>query len=544
MLTSLDIKNIALIKYLNIEIATGMTALTGETGAGKSIIIDAVNLLLGARTNKTLVRYGEEKARVQGIFSACDEVLEILDGYGIDVDGDEVIICRDITDDGKSTCRINGSLVPAAILKEVGGLLINIHGQQDNQSLLNPQKHINFLDEYKKIDKSEYLALYTRRKDILKEIERLTENEGERQAKIEYLKYQVEEIENAALRMGEKEELLAQKVVLDNAEKIALAVNDAYNILYEENSAYDAVSVAASALSKIAGIDARIDEVVSKITDVQYVIEDCVHELRAFLGGVEFDERTLNDIEERLDLITRLERKYGGDVAAVMAFYEEATAEFLALSNAEETTEELTKELALVEKEIKAEAQKITAHRKSAAEALQKEIEAALADLDMPNVRFGVKIEARDYGKTGADSVEFIICANKGEEMKPLSEIASGGELSRVMLAIESIIADSTDTLIFDEIDTGVSGRAAKKIAEKLSALSRGRQVLCVTHQAQIAATADNHYKISKHEEDGRTVTEIAILSQDERITELAHIIDGNAESETAIKHAKEMLGL
>ncbi len=544
MLNSLNIKNVALIEQLNIEIDEGMTVLTGETGAGKSIIIDAVNLLLGARTNKTLVRFGTDKARVEGLFSVSDELCEALAELGIDLEDGELVISREIDAAGKSVCRINGVLAAQSVLREVGSYLINIHGQQDNQALLNPQKHIGFLDGYAKTDLVAFSELYAKRREISKQIDMLMKNEKDRQDRQDLLQYQVEELAAAQLSPGEKDELSEQKLIMENAEKIAASVGEAYTLLYEENSAYDAISMAASALGRIGGIDERIDEIVAKITEMQYAIADCVHELKSFGDSIEYNENILNDIEERLDLITRLERKYGGSEEAAIEYLHQASAELLQIENADETVAELRLQLTEVDKQIGKEAAKITTHRKSAAKQLQAEIESALFELDMPKVKFEVKIEPCEYTQNGADSVEFMICPNVGEPMKPLVDIASGGELSRVMLAVKSIIADGVDTLIFDEIDTGVSGAAAQKIAKKLSALAGGKQVICVSHQPQLAATADNHYMIKKSEDGERTVTNIYKLSKEERIAELARIIDGDNITETAIKHAKEMLGL
>lgn len=543
MLTGLDIKNIALIEQLNIEVNEGMTVLTGETGAGKSIIIDAVNLLLGARTNKTLVRYGTEKARVQGLFSANSDVCSLLSEQGIDAE-DEVVVSREITADGKSVCRINGTLVPQNVLRDIGAYLINIHGQQDNQALLTPARHIDFLDSYAKTDLSAFSELYAKRKEILRQIDVLTKNEQERIGRIDLLRYQVDELAEAELRVGEAEELSEDKKIIENAEKIAGAISEAYNALYEENSAYDSISVAASALSRISGIDGKLDEIASRISDMQYAIEDCVHELKGFADGVEYDENVLNDIEERLDLITKLQRKYGGSEEAALSYMKNAEAELLQLENADETVSELSEELSKIDAKMKAEAEKITKLRTEAAKKLQSEIEASLAELSMPKVKFEIMLTPCEYNQKGADSVEFMISPNVGEPLKPLAQIASGGELSRVMLAIKSIVADGVDTLIFDEIDTGVSGSAAQKIAKKLSALSKGKQVICVSHQPQLAAAADNHCMIKKREDGERTVTEVRQLSAEERITELARIIDGDNITETAINHAKEMLGL
>jgi len=543
MLLGLDIKNIALIEKLNIEIAEGMTVLTGETGAGKSIIIDAVNLLLGARGGKNLVRHGEEKATVQGLFSASDEVNAILDDNGVDT-ADEVVLSRVLSADGKSVCRINGCMVPQNLLREVGAYLINIHGQQDNQALLTPSKHIDFLDNFAKTDLSDYLEIYTKRKEILKKIETLSQNEADRMERLDLLRYQVDELMAAELKIGEKEEIMAEKTIIENAEKIVGAVSMAYNALYEENSAYDSISIASGSLLRLSGIDARIDGISEKITDIQYSIEDIVHELRSILDGVEYDEQVLNDMEARLDVITKLERKYGGSEGAAIEYLEKASSELLTLENADEALAELSLELAKIEEKLETEADKLTKARSLSAKKLEKEIETALLELDMPKVKFEIMITPCDFSAKGGDLVEFMISPNTGEPMKPLAQIASGGELSRVMLAIKSIINDGIDTMIFDEIDTGVSGSAAQKIANKLSAISNGRQVICVSHQAQLAAKADNHYVIKKQEENARTITKIRELSMEDRILELARIIDGDNLTETAINHAKEMLCL
>lgn len=543
MLLGLDIKNIALIEKLNIEIAEGMTVLTGETGAGKSIIIDAVNLLLGARGGKTLVRHGEEKAIVQGLFSASDEVNAILDENGVDT-ADEVVLSRVLSADGKSVCRINGGMVSQNLLREIGAYLINIHGQQDNQALLTPSKHIDFLDNFAKTDLSSYLEIYEKRKEILKKIETLSQNEADRMERLDLLRYQVDELLAAELKIGEKEEIMAEKTIIENAEKIVGAVSTAYNALYEENSAYDSISIASQSLSRLSGIDARIDDISGKITDIQYIIEDIVHELRSVLDSVEYDEQILNDMESRLDVITKLERKYGGSESSAIEYLEKANSELLTLENADEALSELSIELAKIEEKLEAAADKLTKERSLSAKKLEKEIETALLELDMPKVKFEIMITPCDFTAKGGDLVEFMISPNTGEPLKPLAQIASGGELSRVMLAIKSIINDGIDTMIFDEIDTGVSGSAAQKIANKLSAISKGRQVICVSHQAQLAAKADNHYVIKKQEENGRTITKIRELSKDERIDELARIIDGDNITETAINHAKEMLGL
>jgi len=543
MLICLNITNIALIEKLNIEWDNKMTVLTGETGAGKSIIIDCVNLLLGARSDKTLVRYGTDKARVQGMFSATDEILSVLEEDGIDVDGDTILIDREISAEGRNICRINGVMTTQAVLKEIGTKLINIHGQQDNQALMMPEKHILFLDEYAKTDLTDYERLFEERKELLRQLDNLNRDEKDRQDKIDLLKYQIDEIEKASLKSGEEEELTEQQAFVENSEKITLSLNTAYSNLYADNSAYDKVAMAIASLEKVTGIDDRIDETLSKLNDAKYIIEDSVHEVNSILENIDFDENTLNDIEHRLDIIKRLNKKYGGSIEDVLKFLEEAKTELDNLENFEAKTAEITGKLEKITVLLQKEADKITKSRIQAAQMLQEEIEKTLSELDMPKVKFLVKLLPQDdFLPKGKETAEFMICPNVGEELKPLHKIASGGELSRVMLAIKSIVSDNVDTLIFDEIDTGVSGSAAQKIAIKLSKLGENKQVICVSHSPQLAAVADNHYVIKKAESGDRTLTSVTKLNTEERVLEIARIIDGENITETAMKHAKEML--
>lgn len=544
MLVSLDIKNIALIEQLNMDPEGGMTVLTGETGAGKSIIIDAVNLLLGSRTNKGLVRFDTEKARVQGVFTVNSEIEKMLEEFGIDPEDDNLIISREISSDGKSVCRINGIITPQNTLRSLGEYLINIHGQQDNIALLNPSRHIDFLDTYAKTELTKYQSIYAGLQEKKAELDSLKVDENNRASEIDYLKYQVSEIESANLTLGEKDELLKDKNIMANAEKIAQALSESRETLYGDNACYDLLSSSVSSLDRISGLDADIDEIAEKLRDLAYTIEDSVHELRRIYDRVEYDENILNDIEERLDTISKLERKYGGSIESVIEYGKKAKEKLEKLENADVNMELIKSEIEKLQKELTQEAEKITNHRKASASHLQEEIEASLKDLDMPKVKFYVEIANGEYTSTGCDKVEFMICPNVGEPMKPLAQIASGGELSRVMLAIKSILAEGADTLIFDEIDTGVSGNAALKIAKKLKELSSKKQVICVSHQPQLAAIADNHIRISKSEEGERTVTRLSKLSLDERITEIARIIDGDNFTETAVMHAREMLDL
>lgn len=546
MLLCLDIKNAALIEHLSIEIKKGMTVLTGETGAGKSVIIDSVNMIMGARTSKSIVRYGEDKAYVQAMFSTEDS--SFSDKFGIPCDDGTVVILREVSSDGKSVCRINGMIEPQNVVKEVTQGLITIHGQHDSQALLTASRHIDFLDSYadNKQLLSEYAEVYGKRKSLMAELASLEADEAEKMRRIDLLSYQVDEIEKARLRVGEKEELSAERIIIQNGEKLSESLGGAYENLYNaENSAYDAISTAASLLSGISDIDDKFSEIHQRAVDMQYEAEELSHDIYALASSVEYDEQALNDIEERLDTITKLERKYGGSEERVLDYFEKAKKELSRITDSDAEKMRLSEELNKLEKELKSLADKLCKKRREYGKKLGEAIEKELAELDMPRATFTVSVEdTGEFAANGTNRVEFLISPNKGEPEKPLEKIASGGELSRVMLAIKTILADTdnVDTLIFDEIDTGVSGGAAKKIAAKLHALSEKKQVICVSHQPQLAAAADNHFKIKKTENGERTVTTADELDSEQRIEEIARIIDGDNITDASRTHAREML--
>lgn len=547
MLTKLEIQNVALIDRLEVDLTGGMTVLTGETGAGKSIIIDSVNLILGARASKGIVRYGTEKARVQALFDVSDSVREKLTELGAEVEDSTVAVLRDVTVDGKSTCRINGMVVPQSVLRDVAGCLVNIHGQQDNLSLLNPKYHLGYLDSFAEngVELEAYRAKFAKCKDIKERLLKLTTGEQERAQRVDLLRYQTEEIAAAELYEGEKEELLEERALIQNAEAITGAVMEATQLLYDgdEVNAYDLISQAARALDRLSEVSSA-QAAAEKVYDIKYALEDAVHEIRELASGVEYSPARLAEIEDRLDLIGKLERKYGGSIAAVNLYLEKAAKELSELDGGTELIEKLEKEYAEAEKELLSAAETLTKTRVAAGERLSREIEKSLTELDMPKVRFAVSVTPKDCGTTGADVAEFMICPNVGEELKPLAKFASGGELSRVMLAMKSILADAddTDTLIFDEIDTGVSGSAAQKIAKKLKKLGEKKQVICVSHQPQLAAAADGHLLIEKSEIGDRTVTNLHRLDFDARVREIARIIDGNNPSEEALNLSRAMI--
>lgn len=546
MLLCLDIKNAALIEHLSLDIKEGMTVLTGETGAGKSVIIGSVNMITGGRASKSIVRYGESKAYIQAVFQTDNT--DLAEALGIPCEDGTIVVRREISADGKSVCRINGMITPGNAVRELTDSLITIHGQHDSQALLNASEHIGFLDSFAECGEllAEYDELYKTRKSIIAELKLSETDEAEKMRKIDLLSYQTDEIEKAKIRPGEQAELSAQRAIIQNSEKLSEALAASYENLYDgELSVYDRLSETAAMLAKIADIDECFAELHQKAVDMQYEAEELSHGIYAELSGTEYDEQTLNEIEERLDIISRLERKYGTDEEKILEYFENAKAELEKIQNGDEEKERLSKKLEKTEKELEGLAKKLTEKRTDGGKKLGKLIEKELADLDMPNAVFAVRVEnAEDFLPTGRDRVEFLISPNKGEPEKPLDKIASGGELSRVMLAIKSILADTdrVDTLIFDEIDTGVSGGAAKKIAAKLHALSEKKQIICVSHQPQLAAAADNHFKIQKIEENDRTVTEAFELDRTGRTEEIARIIDGDEISEASKIHAEEML--
>lgn len=548
MLEQLTIKNVAVIDKLDVSIKDGVTVLTGETGAGKSIIIDSINMILGSRANKELVRNGTERSEVQAVFSMTEPVRAVLEENDIDTEDNEVIITRRVTREGKSTARINGTVVTLNMLRDIADMLINIHGQHDNQALLDPQRHIRFLDDYAHSDNeiAEYRALYEKCRKIEKRIESLRTNEQEKEQKTEFLTYQINEINAASLIPGEEEELVAQRKLLENAEKINICAQKAYAHLYEfpeGMSAYDMISAAVDAVAEIEDLSPELETACDSLRSAMYTVEDAAVEVRNFGSGVEFDARALDETEERLDLIRRLKRKYGSSIDEILEYAKKAQAELDDIVMSDERIRELETELASVSSDMKAAAKKLSQLREKSACILEKEIENALHELNMEKASFSVKIERQKPSRNGVDSVEFMIATNPGESLKPLVRIASGGELSRVMLAIKSILAksDSVGTMIFDEIDTGVSGSAAQKIADKLKAIGREKQVICITHLPQLAAAADNHFLIVKNVDGELASTSLEELDMNGRVQELARIVGGGAAGE---EYAREMLGL
>lgn len=550
MLIHLSVRNVAVIDRLQVDLQSGMTVLTGETGAGKSILIDSINMILGERTNKELVRFGEEKAFVEAIFEAGSQELDELEQKGIETDEGQVILTRQISAEGKSICRINGTVVNLSFLRDFASRLINIHGQHDNQALLDGQKHILFLDGFGSYEDllTDYQKQHRRWKEIQKSICALQMDEKEKMQKIDLLEYQIREIEAAKLKPGEETQLTEQRNLAANAEKIAYGVEEAYSLLYEGGQfqpAYDSVSRAAAALEPVCAYDERLGVLYNTLSEVMYTVEDAAHELKEISQTVEFDEQQLNEIEERLDLIFKLRRKYGNSTEEILGFYENAVEELEGIRLGDERLAKLGQELEQAEKDLAAIAAKLGELRRQTAAQLEREITDSLKELDMEKAQFQIEVKKGEaFLEDGMDKVRFMICTNPGEPAKPLEKIASGGELSRVMLAIKSVLADSDQvrTLIFDEIDTGVSGSAAQKIAKKLQQIGTKRQVICISHLPQLAAAADHHFLIEKQIREEKAYTTLTKLEQEQRQQELARIIDGSNPSETALSHAREML--
>ena len=552
MLLSVYIENIALIKKLSLDIDKGFCAFTGETGAGKSIIIDSLGLLCGARSDKEIIRTGEESALVEGIFEISDKnTLGALAEAEIEPEEDgTVTVTRRISRDGKSSAKINGRSVPLSRLKGVVSLLLSIHGQQDTQSFADTARQLSMLDSFADNEKerAEYSECYAIRKAILAKLDELENDSRDKEFRLDMLKYKVDELKKAKVKVGEKAELEAERVRLANSEKIVSKAGEAYSALYAmDGSAAETVEGALNAVNSLSGIVPEADGLAERLESAKYEIIDIAESLKEYLecDGENVD-RLLDACETRLELIKKLERKYKVEADELPQVLEECIAELDINENSEEEKARLKKELDKAEKQIAKASSALTNARRSAGTKLCARVTEELNELDMPGVRFEIKIEEKEYSPDGSDFVEFLISANKGELPKPMSKIASGGELSRIMLCLKCVFADSEaiGTLIFDEIDTGVSGRTSEKIGIRLKNAANGgkTQVVCVTHSAILAAKADSHYKISKSEQDGRVVTRVEKLDYIGRRDELARIMGGMNITETVLKAAEEML--
>lgn len=552
MLKELHIKNVAVIDEVHIEFAEGFNALTGETGAGKSILIDSINMALGNRTSRDIIRHGCDFASVDICFEIENPaVFSALSELGIDAEDGIVTVSRKLTADGKSTCRINGMLSPANMVREAASLLIDIHGQSDNQSLLNPKNHLALLDEYGNLacDLEEYSQVYNEYRSIEKEIDTLSADEDEKARRLELLRFQADEITAAALKPGEDEELEQSRDRLYNMESIISGAGTAYGALYggDDGTACDLLRQAVRAISAVAQFDPTLSESLDRLSGVVAEAEDIASDIGDLLSKSDFSTAELDRIEERLDLISTLKRKYGNTIEEINSFAANAREQADKIEKSDERLKELENTRNVILSKLKDLAAKLTEKRKAAANELEAKITEELSALDMPKVKFSINLSALADGhftKTGTDNAEFLISTNPGEDLKPMIKIASGGELSRIMLAIKSVLSvlDSVDSMIFDEIDTGVSGRAAQKIAEKICTLSRSKQVFAITHLAQIASMADHHFLIEKDQSGSASSTSVRLLDEDERTHELARIIGGVSVTELTLENAREML--
>lgn len=557
MLRELHIKNIAVIEEVTIAFGDGFHVLTGETGAGKSILIDSINMALGERTTKELIRTGTDTASVDLVFEPDDAVTEKLSSLGIDTEEGMLYISRQISSDGKSKCRINGRMVPLSLLKEAAAYLITIHGQNDNQSILSPKTHLHFVDVYGNYPEilEEYKNQYDKVQALTKKLAGLMTDEAEKAHRMDLLTYQIQEISDAGLKAGEEEELMERQEYLSHFEQIMENGSSAYESLYgdEEMSAYDRISDAVSRLEHIHPLDAKLDGFYQTLHGVLADLEDVTHEMKSYMDRIDFQPGELETIGDRLAQISGLKRKYGGSVENILSYLQNAREELSAIENSEAQQEALKAELAKENAVLERLAFSLSEKRKEAAISLQTRIMEELSDLDMQKMRFSVCVEQMEeedgsprYTSTGCDRIEFLISGNPGEALKPLAKIASGGEMSRIMLAVKSVLADGdiVKTLIFDEIDTGVSGRAAQKIAEKICMLAKNHQILCITHLAQIASMADTHFLIEKTSDAEHTRTSVIPLDTDMRKQELARIIGGVKITELTLQAAQEMLDM
>lgn len=549
MLAQLFIRNIAVIEKASIDLEKGFTVLTGETGAGKSIIIDAIHAVLGERTSKELVRTGTDSASVSALFTGLDEdTLSLLDQLSLPREEDgSLLIQRDIRLEGRSTCKINGAPATVSMLKQLGPRLVTIHGQHESYELLSPEVHMEYLDSFAGLESllAEYQAAYRTLRETQRQLEALQTDEGEKARLSDLLHYQIDEIEAANVRVGEREELEAQRELIRNSEKIASALELLRGLLSgdeESEGLLAGISQAAAQAGRVAAYLPELAEASQKLQEAGYLLED----VDAILHGtaVDFDPALQESIEERLDLLYKLGLKYGGSEEKILEYLEDCRIRLHQIAFSDEERERLEAQYETKKAAAIALAKELSEQRKAASKQFISQVKGELAFLNMPGIAFETEIQRVPLYHMGCDKLQFLVSANKGEPPKPMSKIASGGELSRIMLAIKTVLSgkDKVDTLIFDEVDTGISGAAANKVGQKLKQVSQNRQVLCITHLAQIAALADHHFLISKHVEGERTYTQVQGLDFEGRKREVARIIGGDQVTDLQLEMAGEML--
>ena len=550
MLSVLHIENIAVIEQAEILFEGGFNVLTGETGAGKSIVIDAISAILGERTYRDVIRTGANRAFVSAIFTGIAENAWFAEN-AVPYDAQELQVQREIYADGRNVCRVNGRPVTVAALKKLGARLINIHGQHDSQQLFDEENHLVYLDAFARDDAefSAYREAFEQWQAVRREMQKLTMDEAEKLRLVESLQYQIEEIRAADLIPGEEEQLKERRKVLQNAEKLADALRAADEALYGGDSSDGAaglLSNAEHALSRVSSIGADMEALYQKISDLMYSVQDAADELRALRDDLSYSDGELEQIEERLDAIHKLKRKYGASVEDVLDYLAKSEQRLDEIAFASDRLEVLQKKQTQLQNQAVRLGEILREKRQAAAEAMQAQICDELRQLDMPKIQFVCEFSQQEPAENGLDRVRFLMSANVGESLKPLSKVASGGELARIMLAMKQVLAqqDGVPTLIFDEVDAGVSGRAAQKVALKLWSVSKGRQVLCVTHLPQIAAMADAEFTVEKRVENERTFTSVIHLDEDGRQKELARLIGGSMVTETTLAGAGELLRL
>ncbi|AZU63264.1 DNA repair protein RecN [Neobacillus mesonae] len=555
MLAELSIKNFAIIENLSISFEKGLSVLTGETGAGKSIIIDAIHLLTGGRGSAEFVRHGKDKAEIEGLFQ-IDEIghpvyKKALE-FGIEIEEGMVVLRRDISRTGKSVCRINGKLVTIAVLREIGAALVDIHGQHEHQELMDETRHLPLLDQFgaEEIAASmeEYRQVFHRFEQTQNRLKALSENDQQMAHRLDLILFQFDEIQKADLKLHEDEELYEEKQKLSNFEKIYEALQLSFNALHGDQKGLDWVGMVMGHLEDAAAIDGAYKEISEAVANCFYQLEDAARTLRNELDVLEFDPQRLNEIEDRLNEINQLKRKYGKTIQEILEYAAKIEEEIETIQNKETHIDELEKEIASIKKDLTLEAKQLTALRQKWAEKLTGLIHKELKELYMEKTVFNIQITSENdhFSKYGADHVEFYISTNPGEPLKPLSKVASGGELSRIMLALKSIFSkhQGVTSIIFDEVDTGVSGRVAQAIAEKIYKVALDSQVLCISHLPQVAAMADTHLFISKTVKDGRTSTAVTPLTDQEKIKEIGRMISGVEITDLTKQHAEELLQL
>ena len=550
MLSQLFIKNVAVIENASIDFENGFNVFTGETGAGKSILIDSINAVLGGRTSRDLVRTGTEKAVVSAVFTDISKETEkLLEELGYDVE-EELMISREISAEGKSICKVNMRPATAGVLKQLSSVLIDVHGQHDSAVLQNPELHIGYIDSFGNTENelSEYQESYKKLRLVEREIRKIENDDSDKTARIDMLKFQIGEIEAAAIEEGEEDELLALSKRIKSAENIMELISETVSALDgngENEGALEGLSTAIENCARLTEFFPQYEGLSEKFKEMYYEFEEFANDVKDNADELDFDPALQNRTERRLDQIFRLKRKYGGSVEEMFKYYNKAVSELENIEFSEERLEKLQKEQKQLFAETAELAEVLSKKRHKAAEAFEKSVSEELSYLNMPNVRFSVHFDETEFTDSGKDNLEFYIATNAGEPLKPLTKIASGGELSRIMLSIKNVLADkdNVDTLIFDEVDTGISGSAAQKVGQKLKQVSGGRQIICVTHLAQVAAYADNHMLISKSTEGGKTFTSVESLGKEGRINELARIMGGSM-TDSFRKSAEELLEL